>query len=215
MSVGFDPSTDFETITDGLEAVTLNRRGSSLNVSITNALQRAVTTSEIEASNGQYTQGDVRWHMPAAEVTTTPKIGDSIVDAGGTWWGVLTVQEATLSARWRCVSRNVIVQYGLDDTVTIEVAAFSKGDGGAAERSWSTYRTARARIQKITADAEDREGARRTATQYDIFVVTDVTLDHTHRIKGVDGTLYQVTGNTGVDDIGALQVVQATEWRQT
>lgn len=215
MSVGFDPSTDFETITDGLEPVTMNRRNSSLNVSVTHAFQRAVITSEVEASNGQYTQGDVGWHFPKTEVSTTPKIGDSIVDAGGTWWAVLTVKEEELLGCWKCVSRNVIVQYGLDDTVTIEVAAYSKGDGGAAERSWSTYRTARARIQKITADAEDREGARRTAAQYDIFVVTDVTIDHNHRIKGVDGTYYQITGNTGVDDVGALQVVQATEWRQT
>ncbi len=215
MSVGFDPSIDFETITDGLEAITLNRRGSSSNVSVTNALQRAVTTSEIEASNGQYTQGDVRWHLPVAEVAATPKIGDSIVDTGDSWWVILTVQEATLSARWRCVSRDVVVQYGLDDTLTIEVAAYSKGDGGAAERSWSTYKTARGRIQEVTADAEDREGARRTARQYDIFLVTDVTIDHTHRIKGVDGTLYNITGNSGVDDLGALQSVQATEWRQT
>jgi hypothetical protein len=215
MSVGFDPSTDFETITDGLEAVTLNRRGSSSNVSVTNALQRAVTTSEVEASNGQYTQGDVRWHLPKAEVAATPKIGDSIVDAGDTWWVILTVQEATLSARWRCVSRDVIVQYGLDDTVTIEVAAYSKGDGGAAERSWSTYRTARARIQEVTADAEDREGARRTARQYDIFIVTDLELGHEHRIRGSDGTLYNITGNTGVQDVSALQAIQATEWRHT
>jgi hypothetical protein len=214
MSVGFDPSTDFETITDGLEPVTLNRRGSSANVSIAKALQRAVTTGEVEASNGQYTQGDVRWHLPKAEVTDTPKIGDSIVDAGGTYWAILTVQEATLSARWRCVSRDVVIQYGLDDTLTIEVATYVKGDGGAAERTWSTFKTARGRIQELTSDVEDREGARRMATQFDIFIMTDIDFDQNHRIKGVDGKLYNVTGNTGVGDISALQVVQATEWRQ-
>lgn len=214
MSVGFDPSTDLETIADGLEAVTLNRRGSSSNVAVAKALQGAVKTSEVEASNGQYTQGDVIWHLPQTLVPATPHVGDSIVDAGGTWWAVLDVAEAVLLMRWECVSRDVVVQYGLDDTLTIEVAAYAKGDGGAAERSWSTFKTARGRIQEVTSDVEDREGAHRMATQYDIFIMTDIDFDQTHRIKGPDGTLYNVIGNTGVDDIGTLQVVQATEWRQ-
>jgi hypothetical protein len=108
----------------------------------------------------------------------------------------------------------VVVQYGLDDTLTIEVATYAKGDGGAAERTWSTFKTARGRIQELTSDVEDREGAHRMATQYDIFIMTDIDFDQTHRVKGVDGTLYNVTGNSGVDNVGALQVVQATEWRQ-
>lgn len=214
MSVGFDPSTDFQDVTDGLEAVTLNRRRSSSNVSVAKALQRAVTTSEVEASDGQYIQGDVRWHLPVAEVAVTPRTGDRIVDAAGAYWIVLTVQEATLRARWMCVSRNLAIAIHLDDRVTIEVADFSKGTGGAAERSWSTFRTARAHIQELTADTEDREGARRTARLYDIFLDTDEQLGHQHRVKAADGTLYQVTGSQGVDEVGAFQAVQATEWRQ-
>ncbi len=215
MSVGFDPSTDFETITDGLEAVTLNRRGSSADVSVTNALQRDVTTSEIAASDGQYTQGDVRWHLPAAEVSATPKIGDNIVDAAGDYWAVLNVQLATLSNRWRCITRNVAVQYGLDDRVTIEIAAFAKGTGGAAERTWTVYKTARANIIETTADTEVREGASRTAKQYEIVIVTDTDIGHQHRIKDEKGTYYTIVGSTGQDNVGALQTVQATEWRQT
>ena len=215
MSVGFDPSTDFEDITDGLEAVTLNRRGSSSNVAIEKALQRAVTTSEVAASDGQYTQGDVRWHLPIAEVADTPKIGDSIVDAAGDDWVIMTVQDATLSSRWRCVSRNVVVQYGLDDRVTVEVAAFSKGTGGAAERKWTTYRQVRANIIETTADTEVREGASRTAKQYDIVLAVDTAIGHTHRIRDEKGKLYTVVGSTGQDDVELLQTVQATEWRQT
>ena len=179
------------------------------------ALQRAVTTSEVAASDGQYTQGDVRWHLPIAEVADAPKIGDSIVDAAEDYWEVMTVQLATLSKRWLCVSRNVIVMYGLDDRVTIEVAAFSKGTGGAAERSWSTYKQVRANIIETTADTEVREGASRTAKQYDIVIVTDIAIGHQHRIKDEKGKLYTIVGTTGQDEVGALQTVQATEWRQT
>ena len=217
MSVGFDPSTDFETITDGLEAVTLNRRGSSSNVSVTSALQRAVSTSEVAGSDGQYTQGDVRWHLPGAEVPSTapPRIGDSIVDAAGDYWVILSQRLDTLTARWRCVTRNLAVQYGLDDTITIEVAAYTKGTGGAAEQGWSTWKTTRARIQEIRSDNGEREGARQTARIYEIYIATDYAVNHTHRVKDSKGTYYAVTGSSGVGEVGELQTVDATEWRQT
>ena len=215
---GFDPSTDFETVADGLEAVTLNRRGSSSNVAVAKALQRAVTTSEVAASDGQYTQGDVRWHLPVSDdlpIAEPPSIGDSIVDAAGDDWVIMAVQDATLSSRWRCVSRNVVVQYGLDDRITIEVAAFAKGTGGAAERTWSVYRQVRANIIETTADTEVREGASRTAKQYDIVLAVDTEIGHQHRIRDEKGKLYTVVGSTGQDDVELLQTIQATEWRQT
>ena len=68
MAVGFDPNADFETITDGLEPVTLVRRGSSDDTAITNALQRNINNNEIAQSDGKYMAGDVRWHLPDAEV---------------------------------------------------------------------------------------------------------------------------------------------------
>ena len=162
MSVGFDPSTDFEDITDGLEAVTLTPRFSSSTTAVTAALQRAVTTNEVQASDGKYLASDVRWHLPVAEVSSRPALGTRIVDAGGTYWIILDVQEATLSRRWRCICRNPAIAYGLDDTITIELASYSKGDGGAAEKSWKVWKAGvRARIQPAGPEAQHGQRNRR------------------------------------------------------
>ena len=95
------------------------------------------------------------------------------------------------------------------------MAAYSKGTGGAAEHAWSTWKTTRARIQEIGTDRSVREGARQTDKTYAIFIATDYAVDHTHRIKDSKGTYYDVIGSSGVGEVGELQTIDATEWRQT
>ena len=221
MSVGFDPGTDFEDVTDGLEAVTLTPRFSSSTTAVTKALQRAVTTAEVQASDGKYLASDVRWHLPVAEVSSRPALGTRIVDDGGTYWIILDVQQATLSSRWRCICRNPAIAFGLDDTITIEVvAAYTKGDGGAPERTWKVWKAGvRARIQPVAMDVADEQGAQRTTTTYSIFVVEDFevsgdyAITHNHRIKDAKGTYYRITGFTDAEDIGGLQTIHAEEAR--
>jgi len=218
MSLNLDPSADFAEVADGTEAVTLRRRGSRPGASgtaIASALRRAVTTREAAESHGRYTASDVTWHLPAEELTGVPRLGDVLVDAEGRRWTILDVQAAALQGRWRCASRNLAVVYALDDTVTILKASYTKEDGGAAEPSWRPWKTGvRARIQPLATTVATEHHARRTATRYRIFVEEDLTLDHTHRIQGADGTVYKVTGTTAAERIGELQTIEAevTPW---
>ena len=78
-----DPRTDFFDVVDGLEAVTLLRTGSSNPCMIPHALRRAITVAEAAASDGRYTNTDVRWHLPAAECLASPRLGDLIADGSG------------------------------------------------------------------------------------------------------------------------------------
>ena len=118
MSVGFDPSTDFEDITDGLEAVTLNRRGSTPNTSIAHALRRKVTQGiagkhEAQTSDGQYSINDIAWHLPDAEVGDDPLVSDSVID--------------------RDNNRHTILQ----SIVIIDLKAAVELDASAIEITWS------------------------------------------------------------------------------
>jgi hypothetical protein len=103
MSVGFDPSTDLVDVADGLEAVTLIPRRASEGTTIAHALPRMVSLREAAASGGQYTQADVRWHLPVEEYATRPALGDVIQDGDGTRWTVLEVEKATMGTRWGCL----------------------------------------------------------------------------------------------------------------
>jgi len=210
--VTFDPSDDFVDVADGLESITLNRRGSDAE-SITNALRREVTTREAAASNGKLTTADTRWHFPVSAVDSIPALGDVVEDASGNQFTVMDVQEATLGKRYKCATRNVAVVYGLDSVVTIEKATYSKGTQGAMERTWTTWKKVKARIQPSTAQAETSAGMKRTEKRYQVLLATTCDVDNSHRIKAADGTLYKFAGATQADQIGQPQIIEVTKWQ--
>jgi len=213
VTLTFDPSTDFEDVVDGLEAVTLVRRGKAAT-SIASALQRAIGEREAAASNGQYTSRDVRWHLPDALVGDRPDLGDVILDAAGNRYTILDAQHATLENRWRCIARDLVVFWRLTDWFTIEEATFSKGTGGAAEASWTRLRVVRGRMQPIGRAMTVEEEARRTTRRWQLFVEEDLGLTHEHRIKAADGTRYAIESVTGPEQIGQVPVIEVSEWRQ-
>jgi hypothetical protein len=112
------------------------------------------------------------------------------------------------------VGRNLRIVYGLDDTLSIETAAFTKGTAGAAERTWSTWRTGvRARIQETGAGHGEEAGAKRTLKAYTVLLEDDYDLTHTHRLKDRRGTYYKVTGVTSKGEIGRPMAIEAETWR--
>ena len=215
MAVIFDPSTDFEDVTDGLEAVTLERRGSD-DTAITNALQRAIDDREIAESNGKLVAGDVRWHIPVVEASTKPRLGDVIKDASDLRFTILDVQNATLEHRFRCIARNLRVVYGLDDTIEILQAHYVKGSGGAMEPDhWDVVKAGiRARVQPVESDIGEQYSSRRTVKRVEILfedVEPRVEITQLNRIRTVDGKIYKVTGFTGAEQIGDVPRIQAEE----
>lgn len=221
MTVNFDPTSDFADVVDGTQTVTLSRRGSSSQTVVTHALRRAVDLQEARVRNlyntwkavpseGRHTAADVTWHLPKEQLGESPRLGDLIVDGSGRRWTVLDVQTATLKTRWQCFARELAVVYGLDDTVAILAAVYAKGDGGAAEPTWQTWKTGvRARIQPAEVDVDVEHQARRTSRRFQIFVEEDVALDHNHRIQGPDGTVYSVRGTSGTERIDQVQTIDA------
>jgi hypothetical protein len=134
-----------------------------------------------------------------------------VVDADGQRWTVLEVQRAALQTCWQCMTRNLAIAYGLDDTVTILKAVYAKGTGGAAEATWQVWKTGiRARIQPAALDVGTRHQARHTAARFQIFLEEDVPLNHNHRIRGPDATIYRIHGTNASQRIGELQQVDAT-----
>lgn len=227
MTVNFDPDGDFAKVIDGLETVTLRRRGSSEATVVTHALRRAATTREAALHNryltrkkevpsdGRYTASEVSWHLPREQLSDSPRLGDAIIDGDGLRWTILDVQQTALGSRWRCATCNLAVVYGLDDTITILKAHYVKSDGGAAEPIWRPWKTGvRARIQPAATEVGTQHRARRTTTRYQIFVEEDLALDHNHCIQGPDGTIYKVRATLGAERVGELQTIDAdvTPW---
>ena len=122
MSLDFDPSDDLANVADGVETVTLLRRGSTTGTAgtvIPHALRRAMSAGEAAMvtrgdvrkknvpSGGQHTCAAVVWHLPVAELPLEPRLGDVILDAQNHRWTILAVKHTTLAARWRCETKDV------------------------------------------------------------------------------------------------------------
>ena len=83
--------------------------------------------------------------------------------------------------------------------------AYAKGEGGADEPTWHTWKTGlRARIQPARIQVKDQHERRVTTAGFKVFLADDVPVDHTHRIRGPDGTVYRVVGYRKADRIDAL-----------
>jgi hypothetical protein len=205
MPLQFDPSDDLAGVADGLSPVTVTRPGSSAATEVAHALRCAITAREAERAEGQYTASDVAWHLPATELPAAPRLGDVIVDAEGQRWTVLSVQRTTMERRWRCVCRNLAVACGLDQYVDVLKASYTKDSSGAEHPTWRTWRTGlRARIQPVEVLVKDEHDRQVTAAAFRVFVAEEVSVDHTCRIRGPDGTVYQVTGCRKAGRIDAL-----------
>ncbi len=210
MSPTFDPSGDLADVVDGLEAVTVVRRGTSSATAVPHAWRHAASSKEAAPSDGQYARSDLRWWLPQAECAAAPRLGDEILDARGDRWTVLAVTGPGPLGRWRCDCRNLVIAHRLDQAVSIEQAAYSKGEGGAAVATWTTWRSGvRARIQPAEAHVEDLLRMPQAVKKYLIFIADELPLTFAHRIRAPDGTRYRVTGWTAAQRIGELQTIAA------
>lgn len=221
MSPSFNPSEDLSAVADGIETVTLLRRGSTLGVAgtvIAHALRRAMSAAQatvvsrgdvnkMVASGGRHLAATVVWHLPIVELPLSPRLGDVVLDSDGQRWTILEVKRATLGARWRCETKNVAVAFGLDDTISVLKTVASPS---SSEPVWRPWRTGiRARVQPIDTKITTSDGTSTTTTRYRIFIEENVELDHTCCIRGPDGTLFTITAAIGADRIGELQVIEA------
>lgn len=206
----FDPATDFAQVADALEPVTLRRSDGSGASSLAGALRRAVTTREAAASDGKYTSSDVRWHLPADELSAPPRLGDQIVDASGESWTILETQLATCGSRWQCTTRNLALAGGLNTYITILREVAAKGPSGAVEATWAPVANlVRARIQELSAVRNEQHGRQSGTVRAKIYLAEQILVDNGNRVQAADGTVYEVTGYELADSISSLFTINA------
>jgi head-tail adaptor len=207
----FNAAGDLAQVVDGLEGVTLVRPGQSATVEIEHALRRLLTVQEAAQSQGQYLRSDARWYLPQVECPVGPAVGDVIVDRQGNRWTVLAVVARSLIERWECVGRDLAIVHGLDDSISVEQAVYTKGPSGEAVATWHTVRTGvRARIQPVTSAVNADAVSRRIARRFQVLVAEELAVDHTHRIRAADGTTYRILGSSagGIGQLPTIDVEQ-------
>ncbi|NLE38458.1 MAG: hypothetical protein GX621_10580 [Pirellulaceae bacterium] len=214
MTTAFDPSGDFGQVTDFQQEATLQRPGTSDSWPLCRAVSSPVRVSEARSSAGAYTQDDVVWSLDAGEMTVAPQPGDVVVDADARRWVVLAARRGA-TGRWRCICRNLAIAQSLDRTIDVEVAVRSKDAAGAEVVTWQPWRTGvAARLQPIRSTVAPIHERLGQLSEWKVFVADQLDIDHTHRIKTSDGTIYQVVGvqkAQRIDTLMEIDVIRAVE----
>jgi head-tail adaptor len=201
-------------VVDGLEPVRLRRPGVAEERLIQRAKRRAVAVGEAAPSGGQFTAGDVHWHLHRDELPAPPPLGARLVDRGGRAWTILAVDQMAHDHRWRCHCRCWQLAAGLDAHVTLQVATWTKDAAGAALAQWSDWRAGlAARIQPISARAARVDSRQTTQATHTIVIDLEEPLEDlaNYRALGPDGRVYELVSLEDAERIDVLPVLHVRE----
>jgi len=118
MTVGFDPSNDY-TMFDGLQSITYRSKGAAtvdvetglvadtvVDYTSIQALKRLVDNDAMIVlfSAGKVQVGDCVWEIP--HITgVTPAVGDRVIEADGSIWEVVAIDDKPILSMWRVLAR--------------------------------------------------------------------------------------------------------------
>ena len=102
--MSFEPDiSDDCLLVDGTEAVTLH---STSVIVIEGAKRGPLRLSEIEFRQVGLEARDLSWLLPGGALgNVEPRQGDTIEDASGTFWTILSAEHSPLADVWRAVTR--------------------------------------------------------------------------------------------------------------
>ena len=211
-TMSFNPASDVALVADGLENVWLVRQGSppgATGTPLPYALRGKMTTREAAVSEGQYTAADVVWRVPVDGLDTPPQPGDVVRDAADVCYTILAARPAPLGAGWRLVTRRLAIVPNLANRISILRAAYSKGAGGAAVATWTTWQAdVPARIQPHeTASATDAAALRMQA-RFLVFVAAAIDVDEHCRIADAEGRHYRIMSITRAERLDELMTLE-------
>ena len=208
MAIELNVRDDFATIVDGLEAITLKRRGSADTVAVPKAWRYSSQTEEAEAGISGVVRSDVVWQFAWDESVDQPRIGDSVIDGANECWTILSVDQRGAKSRLRCVTRNLQIVHQLDDRIEIQQAIWEDSGSGPEIVGWTTLRTAvPARIQPERTTIDNAADPPTSTATYRVMLADDIALDHNHRLVGPDGSIYQLVEYTQAERIDTLPIV--------
>jgi hypothetical protein len=197
-------------IVDGLETVTycaLNDGQIQKWPFHQSALRRALTQQELFASAGNYTSQDVSWVLPNL-FGLKPKPGDWLQDSSGDRWTILTVNWWALRQTWKLVTRNLALNAGLDQEISVW-RSLHRADSTSSDRPvWvCVYSAVPARIQETDVEALEEQGKRLTRRSYTVILGHKLALTVNDQIRDKAGKIYEVVSWANSDRIDELPQV--------
>ena len=216
MTLTLDISGDFVLCTDNLLPIQiyppvnldspaeLFPPGDIKPVQIVHSLCQSVTDSEAQKSNGRYQRGDKKWTFPDNE--GTPSLGSFVNPGDGSMWTVFDMNHESQMALWRVTARNMVISGRLTDEISIVKETVVKGQGGAAEKTWTNVVASglAARLQTLSQDRQEFHGRQSGAVRAACYLQNQFIVDNGYRVLDSNNRLWEIEGYADPDSITDL-----------
>ena len=125
---------DFLRISDRVEAVTLQRKGGTVETisGIRMPLRKSIRNGEKNVLNAGY----LSWHLSKNNTISPPRPDDKIIDLNGNVWIIIHVQSSL--DRWIITTHNDQCVGAFVDILVLEKPVFSKATSGDQTITWTS-----------------------------------------------------------------------------
>lgn len=197
MALALDCSTDYATVYDFPESVTLGVRqaGDAYGaVQVAKAFRGQPSVKERAPSRGVYQGADLLWLLPARELSgAVPKPSDVVTDGQGVEWTLLTADYDQLDRVYACYSLNLVVHLGLYDAVNLyRPTATQDAAGSYVFSAVPAYTGLVARVQEQQGEFAEGREVRGTTRTYEIYLARNVTVTTDYYAEDRSGNRYDV-----------------------
>lgn len=178
------------------------------------AKRRALTYKELMASNGVYTQNNLVWLIPSANLPSgvEPLIGYRVKDGDDFEYTILEVQKGKYGETHRCVTVCLEIVEALKSTATILRPATSKDDGGRL--SLASYSTLHAdvpcRLQPLESVRGEALGRTTSPRKFVAYCDLEVEALKSRDVIEVSGQRYTIDRLGEVARLDRLPEIECT-----
>lgn len=195
-------TNDYELF-DGQATVELWQPEATAAITVAGALRGPIARQEAVPAGGQVVQADAVWNLPVAELAERPRLGSLIVESSGAAWTVLTVDLQTLATRWRCTTRQLVIE-GADIEVDLQRPTWEPDAAGAPSASYTTYASAvTARVTVLDEQAQRQQDEQLGVATMRVYLGLRLTVQVDDRVLYA-GHVLRVIRVTGLDRIDRL-----------
>lgn len=217
--MAFDISSD-HLIFDGLKPVQIIQAGTSRRQRIINVLSFGVSARDAISSDGTYSQGDLKFTIPANECFFIPQPGDFLLqeDKEKTLWSIGIVETLTLGTRYQPWCKKVSIRPETSTDLKIYKVDFKKDRTGASSPRPKLWKETTGHINELASEIEvesggSQYGRRRIKLKHQIFISEPLDIQAGWIVKDKTGNTWNIHRVTNKASMGVATTLDVEKSR--
>lgn len=201
---------------DGNETLEVVQAGTDRFQVVRNGHQFPVTAKDAAASDGTYTQSDVKFNLPVVELLTfVPLVGDFVRTVDGLLWPIGMVEKLTLKTRLRVWCKRCDLNPALATQLKVFKPINKVDNSNTPYTEWQLVKTAPGHVNEVASEFDIQNGWEKLKITHNVFFTDQFPIQAGFRIEDCDGNKFNVQRVTGRGTNGAAMVCDVVTTRTT